>query len=417
MPSTNTITSFYSFTPGGYIYSAEVNNNFNNFRGHILPIDPNTATAAETRTYDLGSNDYMWRSSYVGYSVMYGNTAGSVPANPTATNYAIYFKNDGSLYKKNSAGVEVAFLTGSQNVASTTGGFTLTNVNDVVLANISASSSTYNLFTAVGNDGKVLKLKKIDDTTTVTTINANSTETIDGALTNLLSYKNDSVDIISDGSNWQILNSRKAPTVQKFTTGSGTYTTPNGVKYLKIKMVGGGGGGSGSGTAAGTAATAGGNTTFGSSFLTCNGGGAAGYATIGTGGSATIGTGAVGTSISGSYGGGLGYMNTTGPQFPGGYGAATPLAGPSYGSAGSAGGAGASNTGCGGGGGGTSNTALSYSGAGGGAGGYIDAIVFNPSSSYAYAVGSGGNAGGAGTSGFAGGAGGSGYIEVIEFYS
>jgi len=87
MPSTNTITSFYSFTPGGYIYSAEVNNNFSNFRGHILPIDPNTATAAATMTYDLGSNDYMWRSNYVGYSVMYGNTAGSIPANPTATNY------------------------------------------------------------------------------------------------------------------------------------------------------------------------------------------------------------------------------------------------------------------------------------------------------------------------------------------
>lgn len=37
------------------------------------------------------------------------------------------------------------------------------------------------------------------------------------------------------------------PTVQKFTSGSGTYTTPSGVKWIRVRMVGGVGGPGGSG--------------------------------------------------------------------------------------------------------------------------------------------------------------------------
>ena len=41
-------------------------------------------------------------------------------------------------------------------------------------------------------------------------------------------------------------SSATLPTIQTFTSGSGTYTTPAGVKYIAIQMVGGGGGGGGS---------------------------------------------------------------------------------------------------------------------------------------------------------------------------
>ena len=71
--------------------------------------------------------------------------------------------------------------------------------------------------------------------------------------------------IQSDGSNWMVVSSQMQPTVQRFTSGSGTYTTPNGVKK-KVMMAGGGGGGGGSGTASAGSGGAGGNTTFGSSF-------------------------------------------------------------------------------------------------------------------------------------------------------
>jgi hypothetical protein len=66
MPSTATITAFYTFSALTQIKSSEHNANFNNFRGHLIAIDPNTATAAATLTYDLGASDKYWRVGYVG---------------------------------------------------------------------------------------------------------------------------------------------------------------------------------------------------------------------------------------------------------------------------------------------------------------------------------------------------------------
>ena len=415
MPTTATITAFYNFTALTTIRSSEVNNNFDSIRGHIIPIDPSTSTSAATRTYDLGSYDHSWRSVHNQYGMMYANTAGSVPTVSTSTAYALYFKNDGNLYKKDSSGTETAFsAAGNLNVASTTGGFNLTNSNDIVLANISASSSTYNLFTAVGNSGKILRIKKIDLTTTVATIDPNSSETIDGYSTFTLNSPNDEVTIVSDGSNWQKVSVIKSPTIQKFTSGSGTYTTPNGCKFIKVKMVGGGGGGGGSGnTGIGTGGT-GGNTTFGTTLLVANGGtGGSGSTITGTGGTASLGTGPIGTAIQGGSGSGI---NTSGP---GGSGAASP-----FGGAGGGGITSATNTGTGssaiantGSGGGGAGSTLN-SGSGGGAGGFVEAIITSPSATYSYAVGAAGTGGtaGTGTPAAAGGAGGSGYIEVVEYY-
>lgn len=66
MPSTATITAFYTFSANTQIKSSEHNANFNNFRGHLIAIDPNTATAAATLTYDLGATDKYWRAGYIG---------------------------------------------------------------------------------------------------------------------------------------------------------------------------------------------------------------------------------------------------------------------------------------------------------------------------------------------------------------
>lgn len=210
------------------------------------------------------------------------------------------------------------------------------------------------------------------------------------------------------------------PTIQKFTSGSGTYTTPAGVLYLKIKMVGGGGGGAGSGAGGGSGST-GGNTTFGTSLLSANGGtgGVTNGALGGAGGSSSLGTGPIGTALSGGNGQ-AGFSSSATNSYPcGGFGGTTAFGGAGSGGNGNGGGAGGSansNTGAGGGGaGGTATT--TFAGAGGGAGGYVDAIITSPSSTYSYAVGAAGTAGTAGTNGYAGGAGGSGYIEVTEYYN
>lgn len=111
MPSTATITAFYTFAPLTSIRSSEVNNNFGLFRGHLLPIDA-SATSISNQAYDLGATNYLWRSLYSQQIYLYQNTTGSVPASPSAGQMALYFKNDGTLYKKTPAGVETAVGSG-----------------------------------------------------------------------------------------------------------------------------------------------------------------------------------------------------------------------------------------------------------------------------------------------------------------
>lgn len=209
------------------------------------------------------------------------------------------------------------------------------------------------------------------------------------------------------------------PTIQKFTSGSGTYTTPAGVAWIRVRMVGGGGGGAGSGTSLGGGAyagVAGGNTTFGT--CTANGGSPGQTASFGAGGSATLGSGFVGLVLSGQAGGYGPYSTSTANTVYGGDGGSSVFggAGKSSNNSTAVGIAAVANTGSGGSGGGLVATVNTYSGGGGGAGGYIDAIIVSPASSYSYSVGSGGVAGSAGPNGAAGGAGAAGQIIVEEYY-
>lgn len=212
--------------------------------------------------------------------------------------------------------------------------------------------------------------------------------------------------------------SRIAPTVQTFTSGSGTYTTPANVKWIKVQMVGGGGGGAGGGTAAWGAGGTGGATTFGTALLSCGGGvGAINYGSVGNAGAASIASPAVGLAINGTVGH-YGDFTTPASYASAGKGADAPMfgGGGSGGAAGSAGLAGIANTGGGGGGGSTSSTASAAGGAGGSSGAFIEAIIASPSATYAYAVGAAGSAGAAGTNGVVAGAGAAGKIVVWEFY-
>lgn len=204
------------------------------------------------------------------------------------------------------------------------------------------------------------------------------------------------------------------PTIQKFTSGSGTYTTPSGVKYIKVELVGGGGGGAGSGTSGAGNGGAGGNTTFGTSLLSASGGGAGLTTNGGGGGAASLGSGPSGLAISGGSGqgdiqNGLGFFPVGGQGGSSAYGG-----GGGGGAPGVAGKAGSTNSGGGGGGGGAPLNG--NSGGGGGAGGFVRALILGPSATYSYSVGASGTAGAAGASGFAGGAGGSGVIIVEEYY-
>jgi hypothetical protein len=221
-----------------------------------------------------------------------------------------------------------------------------------------------------------------------------------------------------------------APTVQAFYSGTGTYTTPTnpGPLYIRVRLVGGGGGGGGSGDSGdGGSGVIGGNTVFGSGFLTAFGGGPGASGVDGTGpgggGGANGGAGSPGgIYLAGSSGNGAGISGVTGIGISGGAGGASAFGGAGGGGSATNGGIGGGGisgqpgTGGGGGGAGTGTNSGFVSGNGGGSGGYIDVIISNPLATYNYAVGAGGAGGAPGPGGAGGGSGGSGSIIVEEFY-
>lgn len=330
-----------------------------------------TAGAAAT----LASADFANQGTTT--TVLHGNAAGNpsfgaiVNADITNSTIDLTTKVTGALPLVNGGtGTAAASANAAFNALSP-----LTTKGDVL------GYSTVNARLAVGSNGQVLS--------------ADSTQTT--------------------GLKWVSASGTTAPTIQKFTTGSGTYTTPTSpaALYIEVELVGAGGGGAGN---AGVGNN-GGNTTFGSSLLVGNGG-VGGTATApsqgGAGGTASLGSGPVGTAISGASGGG----GTNTPGSAGGNGGASQFGGAGGGGAGNAGGGGiglnaAANTGSGGGAGGSG---AGGSNGGGGSGGYVRAFIYTPSATYSYAIGAKGTGSGSGGGGNAGGDGADGYIIVREYY-
>jgi hypothetical protein len=87
---------------------------------------------------------------------------------------------------------------------------------DFVLA--SNSAFTVTLPTAVGIDGALIAVKKTDSSlSNIITIDGNGSETIDGNATTALHTLNETIILVSDGTNWQIIE-RKIPSVVLFDT-------------------------------------------------------------------------------------------------------------------------------------------------------------------------------------------------------
>jgi len=79
------------------------------------------------------------------------------------------------------------------------------STDSILLADAVLAAFIITLPTAVGITGKVYNIKKIDGSANAVTINGDGIETIDGDLTMIVGYQNDSITIISDGTNWRII--------------------------------------------------------------------------------------------------------------------------------------------------------------------------------------------------------------------
>lgn len=203
-------------------------------------------------------------------------------------------------------------------------------------------------------------------------------------------------------------SSPAAPTYQRFTSGSGTYTKPGGCTRIKLTLVGAGGSGSNA-TGAGVAGVAGTATNWGSGmFIAGAGGGGDGASPwLGGVGGTPSGSGTWYDAVNGGRGQGLVGGSVGFTANGGGMGGNSSRGGAGSGGNNTDAGA-APNSGSGGGGNGNGNP---WPSPGGGAGATIWAQINSPASSYSYVVG----AGGSGASPNAGN-GADGIIIVEEFY-
>lgn len=401
---------------------ATVNSNVGSFTNANVTVN---AKGLVTAASNGSSSGTVTSVSVVGANGLAGTvaTATTTPAITLSTTVTGVVKGNGTTLSAATAGTDYssgtsALATGIVKSTTTTGALTIAVAGDFPTLNQSTTGNAANVTGTVaianGGTGQVTANAGFNALSPMFALGgliyggtAGAATNLPGNLTTTLQFlAQTGTGSVSAAPRWVALS---APTTQTFTSGSGTYTTPPSALYIRVRLVGAGAGGAGSGTSPG-AATAGGNTTFGSSLLVGNGGAINSGSSGGPGGSASLGSGPAGLAIQG----GQGESVSTLANFNGGFGGASLLGGQASGGATSGNGQAGAQYGSGGGGAGSG--AVGGSGPGGGAGGFVDVIITAPLGTYSYAVGAAGSSGTAGGSGFTGGAGTSGVIQVTEYY-
>lgn len=101
--------------------------------------------------------------------------------------------------------LDASNLAFSYNSSSTSQSLTAVDGINVQLINAASGAITVTLPTAVDNNACFI-IKKTDSSTNVVTVDASSSETIDGDLTYKLNDQYNYVEIVSNGTNWVVTN-------------------------------------------------------------------------------------------------------------------------------------------------------------------------------------------------------------------
>ncbi len=102
-------------------------------------------------------------------------------------------------------GTTLTASASSLAVTSKTANYTITTSDDLVLASAAGGAFTVTLPTAVGKTGRIFKIKRTNSGSNNVTVGTTSSQTIDGSTTYTISTQYQSIDVISDGSNWHII--------------------------------------------------------------------------------------------------------------------------------------------------------------------------------------------------------------------
>ncbi|WP_073369587.1 hypothetical protein [Flavobacterium fluvii] len=93
-----------------------------------------------------------------------------------------------------------------QKVTMVTTNTTLDDTHSIVLCNNGAVAKTMTLPTAVGITGRIYSIKRGEASTADVTIATTSSQTIDGEMDYMLMNAKESVTIVSNGSNWNVVS-------------------------------------------------------------------------------------------------------------------------------------------------------------------------------------------------------------------
>lgn len=151
-----------------------------------------------------GATDYAVGDSvdYNGSSYVMFVDAGAGTL-PTDTTKWQVLANKGATGATGAAGADGGTYTVATQTAATRNE-TGTSGTIVILCDCTSNAITVNMPTAVGNTATFV-IKKIDSSANSVTIDAFSTQTIDGGLTAVLQVKDESLTLISDNTNIKIV--------------------------------------------------------------------------------------------------------------------------------------------------------------------------------------------------------------------
>jgi len=146
----NTVTAFYTFSANTPAQSAQVNNNFDVFRGTIVPVNDDTQTASDL-AHDFGHTQHRWKDGYFDRLFLAGDTISGSDIGTTSTGEMVL--NAISGYQMNVAGTiaaeipaaGIAQLSPNRLIVNTTtaewGGIARNTVNTHTVADIDLTSS------------------------------------------------------------------------------------------------------------------------------------------------------------------------------------------------------------------------------------------------------------------------------------
>lgn len=174
-----------------------------------------TVQGAGLATCGDGTHALSWGSGLFGCQALSSGSGGGTSLLAVATGTSTGFTGvkssptavinlDGSQFNATLAGSATAFITIAYSTSVATGSLTLNSTHTFVSFNC-AAACTATLPTAVGISGKKYQIKMINTAPTQVTVATTSSQTIDGALTQVLWIQYTALDVISDGSNWSIL--------------------------------------------------------------------------------------------------------------------------------------------------------------------------------------------------------------------